>query len=106
MDEKNVLTVRDSLIESAGIPIDSSEGRPTFRVQFAAHEALYTLAGDNGPQLRDLLEGNGPQIIPNFERIDHVFTTLLDSYERKLYPYNLDSTRLVYHKTQGICREI
>lgn len=87
-------TARDSAALALPIPRDTTEGKPTFRVQFAAHEAFYALAGTNGELYRKTLEGNGPRIVPNFEQIDHVFITLLDSYHRKLYPYNLDSTRV------------
>lgn len=75
------------------IPRDKTEGRPTFRVRYAAERVLLTLL-DNDPDILALIDGKGHAIVPNFARIDEVLMTLLDSYSRKLYPYNLDSTRV------------
>ncbi len=94
LDENTLLRARDIALDGLPVPRDHTEGRPTFRVRFAAKEALIAMSGDNGEIIREILDGKGSIIIPDFERIDQVITTLADSYERKLYPYNLDSTRV------------
>lgn len=94
LDEATILQARDIALDGLPVPRDRTEGRPTFRVRFAAKEALIAMSGANGDAIREMLDGKGSIIIPDFERIDYVITTLADSYERKLYPYNLDSTRV------------
>lgn len=79
--------------EGLPIPRDKTEERPTFRVRYAAERALIRLFGDD-PDVRTLIDGKGHKIVPDFARIDEVLTTLLDSYRRGLYPFNLDSTRV------------
>lgn len=93
-DKETLLHAQDIALDGLPVPRDHTEGRPTFRVRFAAKEALIAMSGDNGEIIREILDGKGSIIIPDFERIDQVITTLADSYERKLYPYNLDSTRV------------
>lgn len=94
LDEATILQARGIALDGLPVPRDRTEGRPTFRVRFAAKEALIAMSGANGDAIREMLDGKGSIIIPDFERIDYVITTLADSYERKLYPYNLDSTRV------------
>lgn len=89
-----LLLARDVALDGLPVPRDSTEDRPTFRVQYAAQEALIAMAGDQGEHIRELLKGKGHRIVPNFERIDYVLTTLLATYDQKLWPYNLDSTRV------------
>lgn len=91
---QNICDIRDQALDGLPVPRDATEGRPTFRVRFAAQEALYEIAGDTGSQLRELLEGKEARIVPDFHKVDHVYTTLLDSYARRLYPFNQDSTRV------------
>lgn len=86
--------LREQSIDNLPVPRDTTEHRPAFRVAFAAQESFYLAAGEYGDTLRAYIEGNGPRVIPHFDKIDAVFTTLLDSYDRNLYPFNLDSTRV------------
>jgi hypothetical protein len=94
LDPDIIIAVRDMVLDGIPVPRDSTEHRPTFRVRYAAQEALYAAAGPQMELLRTLLEGSTPRIIPDFRKIDSVLTTLLDTYHRSGYPYNLDSTRV------------
>ncbi|HMR72744.1 MAG TPA: hypothetical protein PKD68_01920 [Candidatus Saccharibacteria bacterium] len=94
LDQDILLFARDMALDGLPVPRDTTENRPTFRVQYAAQEALITMAGNQGVEIRELLEGKGHRIVPDFERIDHVLGTLLTVYDQKLWPYNLDSTRV------------
>ncbi len=97
-----LLQSREIALDGLPVPRDHTEHRPTFRVRYAAQEALARMAGEpQGSTIRQLLEEERPQadghkhrVIPDFKRIDDILNTLLDSYARKLWPFNLDSTRV------------
>ncbi len=89
-----ILQMRDMTLDGLSVPRDLTEGRPTFRVRYAAEEAFFRAAGEAGEHMRIVCKGSQPSIIPDFARIDSVLAILLDTYRRPGFPYSLDSTRV------------
>lgn len=89
-----IISLRDYVLDGLEVPRDATENRPTFRVRYAAQEAFLQMAGERDTEFRTMLEGSTPRIIPNFERIDSVLTTLLEAYQQTDFPYDLDSARV------------
>lgn len=76
------------------IPHGETENRPLFRVLYSAREALIHMASDRKELLQKAYYGDKQRFIPDFQQIDNVVTTLLDSFSNQLWPYNNDKTRV------------